>query len=101
MGLPMKYRCLDCGYTWSVAKLELRLGYRRCPKCRSYDTVPEGFEEMVEKGRKLGISQNTPFLDIAKAFSAVWEKYRIYELGWFEFRRVMKRVIQECEKGEK
>jgi len=37
----MRYMCLDlkCGYEWPIEKLELSLGYRRCPRCRSYDTA--------------------------------------------------------------
>ena len=96
----MRYHCLSCGYEWDIDTLVPRLGYRRCPKCRSYDTVPEGFWEMVEEARKKGISRNTPFKDMAIAFEAVWKKYRIRELGWLEFRRVMKRVIEEAEKRE-
>jgi len=94
----MNYMCLDCGYIWEIAKVKLRLGYRRCPRCRSYDTVPEGFFKMVETGKKLGISDKTPFLDLYDAFIAVWREKGILELGVREFWRVMRRVIREIEK---
>jgi hypothetical protein len=94
----MEYICLDCGYRWTIRKFELMLNYRACPKCRGYDTVPASFEKMVEVAERLGINDNTPLIDILNAFQAVWGHESLLELGFREFRRVMRRVIKEVEK---
>jgi len=89
----MEYLCLECGYKWDT----LATGYRRCPKCLSYDTAPATFWLMVETGRKLGISPHTPLLDVINAFQSVWGHESLLNLGIQEFWRVMRRVIKEIE----
>ena len=42
-------RCLRCGHRWTPYKLETRLSWRQCPKCRSYSIIDdEVFESIVE-----------------------------------------------------
>ena len=95
----MEYTCLLCGYNWDTVKTDnhLALGYRRCPACRSYDVAPASFPRMVEIARELGISHITPLQDIMIAFQAVWMKEGLLSLGFREFFRVMRRVINEVE----
>ncbi|MCS7113806.1 MAG: hydrogenase maturation nickel metallochaperone HypA [Candidatus Bathyarchaeota archaeon] len=78
----MEYVCLDCGTTWPVRRIDITLGYRRCPKCRSYDTAPANFWQMVEVGRQRGISHNTPILDVIDAFQAVGGEGKPSEFGF-------------------
>lgn len=41
-------RCLRCGHKWTPYKIETSLGWRQCPKCRSYSVVDdELFESIV------------------------------------------------------
>lgn len=91
----MRYICLDCGREWDT----VAFGYRRCvySNCRSYDTAPASFWDMVENARSLGINDNTPILDLISAFKAVRSEQSILTLGFREFRRVVKRVIKEVE----
>jgi len=83
----MRYMCLDlkCGYEWPIEKLELSLGYRRCPRCRSYDTAPVSFWSIVETAKALGINDNTPMRDIYNAFNAVFEQEGLLTLGVMKF----------------
>jgi len=93
----MEYMCLECDHHWDA--LEVPSGYRQCPnpECRGSDVAPASFWNMVEEGRKRGISHNTRFLDIVNAFQAVWGKESLLSLGAVEFWRVIKRVIKEVE----
>jgi len=94
---------LDCGYKWTVRKLILNFGYRRCPNpyCRSYRAVPITFPEMVEVAIKLGINDNTPFRDMFNAFRSVRGSESILDLGYAEFRKIMNLVIEEAEKRKR
>jgi hypothetical protein len=55
---------------------------------------------MVERARELGISPNTPLRDLLKGFRAVWVEAGIMDLGFNEFIRVVRRVIEAVEKGQ-
>jgi len=97
----MEYMCLDCGYSWQIAKFDLRLGYRRCPRCRSYNTVPSSFWEIVELAERMGINENTPIIDIITSFQAVRRIEGVLKLGIREFQRIMRKVIEEAERRRK
>jgi hypothetical protein len=52
---------------------------------------------MVEVAREQGISHNTPVLDVMKSCQAVIGQESLLKLGFLEFMRIMKRVIDEVE----
>jgi len=94
----MDYKCHDCGHEWDL-HLGI-LGIARCPEisCRSYNVWPEKLPQIVSQLLPLGIiNDNTPVQDVVTAASAVGVD-NLLLLGAREFRRVVRKVIKECEK---